>query len=461
MAGNRDRSHLMSLILDPSQRAAIDLMERGKNVFLTGDAGTGKSTVITTFLGAALNCDPDVTATTGVAALNLRDQFEARSGLLLPVSTIYRWAGIMLGPRLGESNEDCLSRLRREMVSAPRIARSRARAWYRVEHAECLVIDEISMLPGRVFSFLEFLCRSLRNDDAPWGGLQIIAVGDFLQLPPVAKDGLYDWAFQTPAWEATQFVPAVLRHIHRQADPVFLGLLNAVRRGHVNGTHSHLLSSRVALFPPSSLLRLFTHNIQVDKWNLMRLGVIDSPVHQFIMTDTGHPECEWIRKSLLTPEILDLKVGARVMVTANLSKPPPGGGRSELYAVNGAIGTVTDIHTPTNLPSPYDSIELDLDDGTHIDVFRYTWLVDPAHEERGGVTQFPLRLAWAATIHKVQGLSLDAALIDARATREPGQTYVALSRVRTLPGLWLRDIFTGLWISNEAIEFMDKLSPGS
>jgi ATP-dependent DNA helicase PIF1 len=431
------------LMLDESQERAVQLMQSGANVFLTGNAGTGKSTVVTTFLSNAFR-PVDVTASTGVAALNLRDQFYARSGLLVPVSTVYRWAGINLGPMEGESFDECFERLQK---GAPF---SRMAAWRRVQSAECLVIDEISMLPGRVITYLEWHCRHLRGNSRPWGGLQVIAVGDFLQLPPVAKTGLYDWAFLSPGWEASGFANVRLDTIHRQADPVFTGLLNAVRVGRLSREHMALLRTRVALFPKKDLLRLFTHNVQVDNWNDTRLDDLGGASETFQMVRDGEDaDIDFLVKNLLTPEYLTLKVGARVMVTVNIT----GEGRT-LKAVNGSLGTVKDWGPGANGGH---CVHVALDDGTDLELGPHRWDADPRAPDKGGVEQFPLRLAWAATIHKSQGLSLDAALIDARATREPGQTYVALSRVRTLGGLWLRDIFSGVWVSPEAIKFMQSL----
>ncbi len=425
------------MTLDASQTAALQMMQRGHNVFLTGNAGTGKSTVVCSFLAQAFR-KVDVTATTGIAALNLRDQFSARSGLLIPVSTVYRWAGIGLGPMAGETDRACIERLRNDMHP------SRAGAWKRVRAAECLVIDEISMLPGRTLQFLEFFCREIRRDERPWGGLQVITVGDFLQLPPVAKSGVYDWGFQSPAWAASGFKAAVLTQIHRQADPEFMDLLNAVRVGRVESRHTALLAKRVAVFPKASLLRLFTHNVQVDKWNASQLAAIEGEEQAFEMYDSG-PGAAWLKQNILAPEKLRLKVGARVMVIINL---PDGDGG--LRAVNGSLGTVASFDPG--------EVVVDLDDGRQISVERFTWNEDPNRRDSASVTQFPLRLAWASTIHKSQGLSLDSALIDARATREPGQCYVALSRVRTLGGLWLRDVFGGVWVSPEAIKFTNSLS---
>lgn len=426
------------IALDPTQQAALDLMQSGKNVFLTGNAGTGKSTVVTTFLSQAFR-RVDVTATTGVAALNLRDQFYSRSGLTISVSTLFRWSGIALGPSDGECNEACYARLRQKCPP------SRMGAWARVRRAECLIVDEISMLTGRVFDFAEWLCRELRDDKRPWGGMQIIAVGDFLQLPPVSHSGVYDWCFLSPAWERTGFKPALLTKIHRQADPLFMDLLNAVRVGRIGAAHMALLKTRVARFPASTLLRLFTHNVQVDKWNDARLDALDGDPTTYVMTDDGGPEVDFLKKNLLTPERLRLKVGARVMITVNLPGEFPG----TLLAVNGSLGSVID-HNP-------DFVTILLDDGRTLSLGQYVWNANPLDESAGQVTQFPLRLAWAATIHKIQGLSLDAALIDARATRDPGQCYVGLSRVRSLSGLWLRDMFTGVWVSQQAISFMQKL----
>lgn len=430
------------LNLDESQSKAVGLMQAGGNVFLTGNAGTGKSTVVTTFLAGAVR-PVIVTASTGVAALNLRDQFYARSGLMVPVSTIYRWAGINLGPMDGESNEACFARL--ERAARP----STYAAWRGIQSAQCLVIDEISMLPGRVLTYLEWHCRHLRRNNRPWGGLQVIAVGDFLQLPPVSKTGVYDWAFLSDGWAASRFVNVGLKTIHRQADPVFTDLLNSVRVGRLSAAHMAILKKRVAVFPKRDLLRLFTHNVQVDTWNNSRLDDIDGASETFEMRKEGSEfETAFLVKNLLTPETLTVKKGARVMVTVNIT----GEGRA-LLAVNGSLGTV--------LGWGYDhdgeSIQVRLDDGSELSVARNRWTFDPRNPDGSAVEQFPLRLAWAATIHKSQGLSLDAALIDARATREPGQAYVALSRVRTLGGLWLRDIFNGVWVSPEAINFMDSL----
>jgi ATP-dependent exoDNAse (exonuclease V) alpha subunit len=433
------------IILDTSQQSAVNTMRRGRNVFLTGNAGTGKSTVITQFIAGNKN-SITVTATTGIAALNLRDQLYANSGVSMIANTIYRWSGIGLGPQPHEDDEQCWDRLCAEM-SKPPLSISRKNAFERITKCECLIIDEISMLPGRTFQFLEFLCRKLRGNNYPWGGIQIICVGDFLQLPPVSKTGKYDWAFLSSAWKMTDFEHVVLQKIHRQDNDVFKDLLNNVRIGTIQPRHSEIMAKRVARFPRADLLRLFTHNVQVDKYNNMMLEGIEEPLHVYRMSNSGHAACDWMIKNMLTPEKLQLKVGARVMVTANLTEKNSGGA---LSAVNGSLGTVCDCES--------DEVTVKLDSGDFLHVGDYKWNIDPSDDKQGWVMQIPLKLAWAATIHKSQGLSLDSALIDVRATREPGQTYVALSRVRSLAGLYLKDVFKGVWVSQEAIQFTKSIS---
>lgn len=434
--------------LDPSQIHALKIIGWKYNVFLTGNAGTGKTTVITEFLYDNV-ADLDsiaVTATTGIAALNMRNQLEDA----IETMTIYRWAGIGIGPYNNayqgyETNEECLERLRDEMKRPP-FKFTRPKAIARICSAKILIIDEISMLPGKTLNFLDFYFRKMRKQDLPFGGIQVIFVGDFLQLPPVSKTGKYDWCFMNKSWKEADLMPAVLTRIHRQDANDFKNLLNAVRVGKIGKDESAILQKRVVRFPSSKIIRLYTHNVQVDKYNNMQLGLIDDEEVTFTMRDTGDSGCAWIRENLTCPETLTLKIGARVMVTVNLQ-----GG-----IVNGTIGTVKEI----NKLMGYIIIKVDgvPDDDSWAQIKEYTWHVVPGKEKYGSVTQLPIRLAWATTIHKSQGLSLNAALVDARAAREPGQAYVALSRVRTLPGLFLKDTFSGVFVSQDAINYTNAIS---
>jgi ATP-dependent DNA helicase PIF1 len=406
----------------------------GRNCFLTGMAGTGKSTLLRQFIADCSGTGGkrvDITAPTGVAALNV-------GGM-----TIHRFCGMMLGPQAGQSNEDYLDVLRKD----PR--RSVMNGFQRVMRCQVLVIDEISMLPGRQFDFIEFLFRRLRGRDEPFGGCQVIVTGDFLQLPPVRMNEgePYDWAFLTPAWERAEFRTVVLDTVRRQDEPQFVRALGNFRCGRVWGEDARLLQGRIKNFPPASLTRLFTHNVQVDRWNHFQLGELPGAETVFGAWQTG-PEAqrEFLARNLLTPATLQLKPGAVVMFTVNRTLP----GSARPLFVNGQVGTVVECGVPNG---ECGMMRVRVKTGEVIEVERFKWSFSAQDPEAATFSQFPLRLAYAMTIHKSQGLTLDAAYLDIRAAREPGQAYVAVSRVRTLAGLHFKEWFKGLHVSPEAIAF--------
>ena len=402
----------------------------GRNCFLTGAGGTGKSTqlraLIADMAGAQHRRRVSITAPTGVAALNV-------GGM-----TIHRFCGMLIGPAAGQSNEEYFAQLQRD----PR--RSILAGFNRVRRCEVLVIDEISMLPGRQFEFVEFLFRRLRGRDEPFGGCQVIATGDFLQLPPVrtSETERYDWAFQSPAWTAAEFRPFVLEKVRRQDEPGFVRALADFRVGRVWGDSARILQSRVRSNPPSTMPRLFTHNVQVDKWNNFQLSELPGEASVLHAEQSG-PELqrEFLTRNLLTPATLHLKPGALVMFTVNKNEP----GQNEPLFVNGQVGEVESVET--------DAVLVKTKTGAGSRVERFTWRYDQQDEDSASFSQFPLRLAWAMTIHKAQGLTLDSAYLDIRAAREPGQAYVAVSRVRSLAGLNFKEWFKGVHVSPEAIEF--------
>src|ERR1043166_2105139 len=297
--------------------------QAGRNCFLTGMAGTGKSTTLRKFIREAVK-RVDVTAPTGVAALNV-------GGM-----TIHRFCGMLLGPQPGQSNEEYFSFLERD----PR--GSILAGFNRVRRCEVLVIDEISMLPGRQFEFVEYLFRRLRGRDEPFGGCQVIATGDFLQLPPVRKadSQSYDWAFLSPAWEAAEFKTVILETVRRQDEPDFVQALAGFRVGHVWVNVARLLQSRVRSNPPSSMPRLFTHNVQVDKWNAFQLSELPGE-ESVLEAEQSGPEHqrEFLTRNLLTPATLQLKPGAMVMFTVNKNES---GQRDPLF-VNGQLGEIEKV----------------------------------------------------------------------------------------------------------------------
>jgi len=393
------------------------LVTLGENVFLTGAGGTGKTTLTRRMIAR----DPDrfaVTASTGIAALNAGG------------TTLHRWSGMMLGPRDGEEDEHYLA----DLMNDPR--RSVRKGFERIRSCRTLVIDEISMLNGRTLDFLDFLCRRLRRSDEAFGGIQVIFVGDHCQLPPVSKNGHYDWAFQSRAWKEANVRTVHLTEVKRQDDMEFIRALSEFRLGVLGTASVKLLRSRITRFPDADLTRLFCRNVQVDRWNAYRLGEIDAEPTVFEAELAG-PESQqqFLEKNLLTPRQLVLKPTARVMFTVNSSE----GG-----FVNGQTGVVTDlgsrrIHVESN--------------GRIMTVEPFKWQFDSKDKTSATFTQFPLRLASAITIHRSQSLTLDSAYIDVRAAREPGQAYVALSRVRTLSGLHLKSWFSGIYVSNAAVAF--------
>ena len=295
----------------------------GRNCFLTGMAGTGKTTALKEYI-AASPVRVDVTAPTGVAALNV-------GGL-----TVHRFCGMMLGPKPGQSNEDYFTVLERD----PR--RSILAGFNRVRRCQVLVIDEISMLPGRQLKFIDYLFRRLRGRDEAFGACQVIVTGDFLQLPPVRTGEIepYDWAFRSPVWEAAGFKSIVLDIVRRQDEPKFVEALADFRVGRVWGPSARLLQSRVKNFPPADMPRLYTHNLMVDKWNSFQLSELpgEEAVLEAEQSGPDHQR-EFLTKNLLTPATLRLKAGALVMFTVNKNEP----GRREPLFVNGQIGTVEKV----------------------------------------------------------------------------------------------------------------------
>jgi ATP-dependent exoDNAse (exonuclease V) alpha subunit len=408
---------------DPSSITLRRLVQQGRNVLLTGQAGTGKSTLLRNEIDADAD-DVAITASTGIAALNIGG------------STLHRWSGMMLGPKRGDDPNAFLRELMRDKRQSVRAGMDRIRA------CRLLVLDEVSMLSGVTLEFFDLLCRTVRRDPSPFGGIQIIATGDYLQLPPVRINPSepYDWAFQTKAWQRANFAVIHLTKVHRQDEPQFLAALGEFRQGRLNAENSALLASRVVHFPNADTPRLFTHNTQVDKWNAYRLSCIDTSetVYQARTNGPDH-QIQFLRNNLLTPEHLVLKPGARVMFTVN--KPDQG-------FVNGQTGTV--------VVCGRDEVLVDCD-GLPIRVAPYEWRFDSRDKHSATFVQIPLRLAWSLTIHKAQGLTLDSAYIDVRAAREPGQAYVALSRVRTLAGLNLKAWFSGVFVSRAALEFYESL----
>ncbi len=386
-----------------TQSEALEILKTGVNVFLTGEPGSGKTHTINAYIRwlNARGVEVAVTASTGIAATHVNGM------------TIHSWSGI--GVKRDVSDWDI------ELIM------SKEKTARRILDAKVLVIDEISMLDARTLESVDRVLRTLRRvpmtEGEPFGGLQVIFVGDFFQLPPISREGDVSFAFEAPAWKAANPVACYLNEQHRQDDGEFLDLLSAMRQGTFAGKHRDILKGRIGISPKDSVAtRLYTHNADVDRINTDALEKIAENTHVYQMTSRGASNLvEALKKSCLSPETLVLKQGAAVMFTRN--------NFDEGY-VNGTLGDIVGF-------SPLGSPIVKTRRGMTLTVEPAEWAVQDGNKILAKINQVPLRLAWAITVHKSQGMSLDAAVIDLGAAFEYGQGYVAISRVRTLAGLYL------------------------
>lgn len=386
-----------------TQAQALAIMKIGKNIFLTGGAGTGKTHVLNEYIRYLREHDISValTASTGIAATHI-------GGM-----TIHAWSGIGVREYLSEYDIDTLE--------------EKKYLYDRYQQVQVLIIDEISMLSGNYLEMLDRLCRSMkRNHEKPFGGIQIILCGDLFQLPPVSREGEDSLlVIDMPIWRSGQFVTCYLSEQYRQQDDIFTEMLQALRSGTSTQEHLELLMSRIVEHDEedfSTLTKLFTHNHHVDRINEQALATIDEHPHTYQMTHKGKEVLvETLKKGCLALQELTLKKGAEVMFIKN---------NFEKGYVNGTRGKV--IGFDDQLLPIVKTVS-----GETITVDYETWSIDDDHKVLASLTQIPLRHAWAITVHKSQGMSLDAAVIDLSQAFGYGMGYVALSRVRSLAGLYL------------------------
>jgi len=388
-----------------TQDQALTILKTGVNVFLTGEPGSGKTHTVNTYVAYLREhgIEASITASTGIAATHV-------GGM-----TIHSWSGIGIKKHL--TNYDLEVMGEKESLLK------------RVRSAKVLIIDEISMLDANVFSMVDTVCRALRQKDDPFGGLQVVVVGDFFQLPPVTKFGEEPvrFAFDAEAWKRANFVVCYLSEQHRQEDELYLQTLSSIRKGDI-GDHiyEHLETRRTGkTHEMRSITRLYTHNADVDAMNTKELAAIKGNEHVFAMTASGNKNLiEAIKKNCLSPERLVLKEGATVMFTKN---------NFEGGFVNGTLGVVSSFDV-SGRPV------VKTTRGKLITVTPMEWAIEDGKKILAKISQLPLRLAWAITVHKSQGMSMDAAVMDLGKAFEYGQGYVALSRVRTLDGLHLEGL---------------------
>jgi ATP-dependent DNA helicase PIF1 len=396
-------------------RMTVDLR---KNVLMLGEGGTGKTELIKliTKKCKGLRIKVEVTASTGKAAL------------LIGGSTLHSFAGVKKGHG---SVAELLA-----LVRGNRYCRNRWRA------TKLLILDEVSMISAELLYKLDRIARAIRPGGAkkPFGGMQILASGDFLQLPPVKADYCFKHECFDQIFPVAQRI--VLTHNFRQdKDPEFREVLQAIRWGNVSGKADALMQSRVGVLPPDDQPAsiIFPLRRQVDELNKEKMAELKDKVHAFKYEFFSLPGCsakqvEYFHNILLesTPVargekfhgnqrgVLDLKIGARVMHTCN---------NKETGKVNGSLGTIEGFEAVTGNPV------VKWADGTRHKVERHTWATNC---KKAMLIQYPLIVAWAITVHKAQGATLDAAIIDlGPSIFEYNQAYTAASRVRRLKDLYL------------------------
>ena len=402
------------------QTLALEIMLSGENVFLTGAAGSGKTFTLNQFIKLAKNSGKkvSVTATTGLAATHLGG------------NTIHAWSGIGIYDYLSKKFFEKFPKMRAEII----------------KNTDILVIDEISMLHDFRLDMVEEICRTIRQNDKPFGGIQVILCGDFFQLPPINRAGgrTGGFAIHSNAWKLAEFTICYLEENHRQKNDELSKILNALRADDLRRKHAQSLLDRIDIEPnfesddfSKNLTELHTTNIDVDKINEQKLAELEGEEFHFAQTTTGAKNyIETLQKSVLAPELLRLKKGALVMAVKNA--------QNRQY-VNGSIGEVIDFERLTDYPI------VQFRNGKIITMVPETWEMRDGEKKRASIMQIPLRLAYAITVHKSQGMTLDAARIDLRKAFSEGMGYVALSRVRSLDKLYLLGINrTALMVSEEA-----------
>jgi len=384
------------------QNTALNLLKSGKNVFITGSAGTGKTYLLNLYTQylKERRVYPTVVAPTGIAASHLGGQ------------TIHSFFALGIRENIDEGYVDFL--LEKKYLQT------------RFRKLKLLIIDEISMVSPELFSAMDLVLRGFKGTDAPFGGVQVVISGDFFQLPPVSKtpkDKRFAW--QADVWRVLGLQTCYLEEKFRQDDERLIGILDDIRSGEISATSHALLESRHEKeLSTSTPTRLYTHNLDVDRINQQELDKLEGVPKVFSCDHKGtEKNIEKIFKSSLVLETLTLKKGAVVIFIKN---------NAEEGYVNGTTGKVESFSPIDNMPIVRTT------NGRKIKLEQEDWsLENDSGKVTATVSQVPLRLAWAITIHKSQGMTLDAAEIDLSKTFETGQGYVALSRIKNIEGLRL------------------------
>ena len=413
----------------------IELIKKGENLFITGYAGTGKSYILNKIKKIF---KIGVTSTTGMAAVNIQGQ------------TIHSWAGV------GICNKPV------ELVVKNIFKRSKLKK--QIINCNILAIDEISMLDAKTLDYIDSVLKIVRDNDKPFGGIQVLFFGDFFQLPPVQRSE-NGFCFTSDCWQELNLQTIFLEKIYRQKDINFINALNNIRLNSLSEKDIELFYSREVNYNTynSDILHIFSTNKEADSYNRLKFNAVDNPVHTFISEDKIHRKKDVIeinkgnsqktltKYDLITwemlnsyckaPQTLELKKDCKVMLLKNHNFTKG--------LINGSCGVVLEIEP--------DSILIKFDNGVEEVIPVHTFEYYREGELTATREQFPLRLAYGITIHKSQGMTLDKVVVDCNRIFECGQAYVALSRVKSLDGLCLKSFHPNkIVVNQEVVNFYEK-----
>lgn len=398
----------------------------GHNVYLTGSAGSGKTFLLNQYVKflKSKGVEPAVTASTGIAATHM-------NGI-----TIHSWSGLGIKDELGKKDEWALLKKRH-------LAK-------RFDSAKVLIIDEVSMLHSFRLDMVDRVCRLFKQNNFPFGGTQVVLCGDFFQLPPISRNGQSaDFIDKSKVWNNMNLKVCYLHGQYRHSDEALTKVLNDIRADNAGEHTLEPLRKRYkgSVAGAEKITKLYTHNIDVDAINRRELAKLPGGAKRYEMASRGRRKLtEILKNSCLAPAELILKKEAAVMFVKN---------NFEAGYVNGTLGRIIDFDQK-GMPV------VKTLKGKEIIVEPASWTIEEDGQVKAEIRQVPLRLAWAITVHKSQGMTLDAAEVDLSKSFVEGMGYVALSRVRSLAGLKLMGLNKmALKVNKEALELDKKLRSAS
>ena len=416
---------------DETYLKILTLLKNGENVFLTGFAGTGKSYILNK-LKEYFKKKLTITSTTGIAAVNVKGQ------------TLHSWAGVGL--------------CRNTVYNTVEKIKKRPTQYRQIMNCKILAVDEISMLNIEAFEYINEVLREVRECNDPFGGIQVIFIGDFFQLPPVEKEGeIRHYCFDSPVWDKLGLKNVVLKKNYRQNEENFITALAHMRENCLEVEDIELLKTRCVENEDADILHIFSTNEEANRYNFAKFNMIDEPVKLFYAEDgvyrgsklvtEGFTESEnyileIFSKNCRAEKEIALKLGARIMLLVNMD--------FNKGLINGACGVIQGFNQ--------DTICIKFDNGVVSNIPKHKF--EYYYNERvvAERMQYPLKLAYGITIHKSQGMTLDRLVVDCARIFERGQSYVAMSRVKTLEGLYLKNFEPEkVLVDNRVAEFYENI----